>query len=180
MRFLSSDRKWLWVCLSVLVCFEQAHSDGSSAMNGDAGKKLAEHLRNRNREVDPFGCAMNPTTKKALVVEAPVLAREEPASRTSLEIALQALTINGVNPRARTVLIGARRLKVGDHFVFKHNEIDMRLAISEISLTTLTIADLDTGEKVVHKLDIAPNLQTGRGESTGSPIRLLQGPLTVR
>jgi hypothetical protein len=142
-------------------------------------KRLVEQFRNRTREIDPFGCAMNPATKAAIVVEAPPLPKEE-AVRTPLQIALQKLMINGVNPNAKTVLVGARRLKVGEQFVFKHNGTNLRLILNNVTLKGIDITDLDTGEKAFHELAIAPNLQCGEGEAKGSSLKPFQGPLTIR
>lgn len=142
-------------------------------------KQLVEQLRKRGREIDPFGCAMNPATKAAIVVEAPPLPKEE-AVRTPLQSALEGLTINGVNPRAGTVLVRARRLKVGEQFVFQYNGANLRLALTDVSLEGIGVTDLDTGEKAFHELAIAPNLRRPEGLAKGAALKPFQGPLTIR
>jgi hypothetical protein len=140
---------------------------------------LVEQLHKRNRDIDPFGCAMNPAVKAALVVEAPTLPKEEKV-RTPLQTALQALTVNGVNPEARTVLIGARRIKVGEHFVFVHEDTNLRLALTAVALTEITITDLDTGENACREISIAPKFQSMTGAPLQPQLQPLHGPLTVR
>ena len=179
MNALARSRKLVCACLTIVWASLPAQGGVPPTAPEKPGQQLIEHFRKRSRDVDPFGCAMNPTTKAALLVEAPPLPKEEPTG-TSLQIALQALSVNGVNPSARTVLIGAHRLRVGENFVFRHNEKDIRLALSEVSLSSMTITDLNTGEKVIHKLNIAPNFQSRQEGSARVPIRPLQGPLTIR
>lgn len=151
---------WLWLGMCLAGTMVARGEEVSSALP-TKGQQLVEKLRNRNREIDPFGCAMNPAKKAALVIEAPPVPVEEvPASkRTSLELALQTLTVNGVNPGARTVLVGARRYRQGDHLVFQHEEVRLRLRVCDVALEAVTFSDLDTGEKAVHRLEIAPQLQ---------------------
>jgi hypothetical protein len=179
MKVQACNRIVSWVWISILFVSLPAQGEVPAKTPEKPGQQLAERLHKRSRDVDPFGCAMNPTTKAALLVEAPPLPKEQPTG-TSLQIALQALNVNGVNPAAKTVLIGAHRLRVGENFVFRHNETDIRLALSEVSLGAMTITDLKTGEKVVHKLNIAPSFQSRQEGSARTPIRPLQGPLTIR
>lgn len=150
-----------WLCLGLCWCAMVAGHAEESPLGMDAkSRQLVEKLRNRNRDIDPFGCAMNPAKKAALVIEAPPIPeKEEPApERTSLELALQSLSVNGVNPDAKTVLMGARRYHLGDHLVVQHNETKFRLELSAVSLESITFSDLESGQKAVHQLAIAPQL----------------------
>lgn len=176
-----------WVMFGLAVCGgwlsgraeDMAANSKSIPAPAVDGRGLVEQLRGRGREIDPFGCAMNPSTKMAIVVEAPPAAKEEEV-RTSLQIALQSLMIHGVNPAARTILLGPRRLKEGDSFCFQHGDANLRLLISRVSLRGVAFTDLDTGEKALREIEIAPSFRRMSGAGVRLPVQPIQGPLTVR
>lgn len=124
-------------------------------------RDLVEKLEKRDREVDPFGMAMDPEHELAMpVVEATEEEGDEKV-KTSLEEALSKFHVTGVFPSRREVMIGAQTLGVGDQLVIKHQGAEFHMEIADIDTKEVRLRDTDTGEKATVPHGVVAGLPAG-------------------
>ena len=110
-------------------------------------RKLVEKLESRDREVDPFGMAMDPEQELAdIVVQSVDEETEEEKVKTSLEEALSKFQVTGIFPGRKEIMIGAQTLRVGDRLLIKHQGAVFHLAIAGIDSKKVSLQDTETGE----------------------------------
>lgn len=140
---------------------EEANRSQGTAEEGDSSavaKKLdikvrtefiIEKIRFNDRQVDPFGLAMDPANaveSMALSDQYQDLDETPVINNSTLTTALQTVPITGIYPNKQTVVIGARVFKRGDIFGMQLEELVIRLRLEGIKGTQIYFKDLDTQE----------------------------------
>ncbi|MDF1823942.1 MAG: hypothetical protein P1U68_04825 [Verrucomicrobiales bacterium] len=108
-----------------------------------------DKIRFNDRQVDPFGLAMDPANMvQPMAMSDQYQDPEETAviSNSTLTNALQTVPITGIYPKRQTIVIGARVFKAGDIFGMKLEELVVRLRFEGIKGTEVYFKDLDTQE----------------------------------
>lgn len=130
----------------------------------DRATTLVQRLAQSDRKLDPFGLSMNPSVVASLDIAAPALEVSEPDAalpKSSLEEALEQLTITGVIPHRKMVIIGSRSLREGEQFIIEKDTFLFNLKLSKVALEGITVTDLDSRESAFLPLGIAPSIAKG-------------------
>ena len=171
-------------CLISTLCFGDEDSEQGSPISSApvevAEAKMVQTLKTRERSLDPFGLSMNPNVEASLEIVGPELNEIEGLPKTSLQEALERLTITGVIPRRQAVIIGPRTLRAGEKFVIEKDTFVFNLQLAKVELKGITVIDLDSSESAFLPLLIGPSL--GKGGPAFSPEQFQpQGSvLTIR
>lgn len=122
-------------------------------------------IERQTRGKDPFGIAMTEEKARAQNVifqqQGEVEDEDElPRPENILEEALQKITIRGVRPREKIVMIGARPVGVGKILEIKHEGVLFRMRLDDVSSRRLVLTDLVTKDQIQLPLKILPETFT--------------------
>ena len=117
-------------------------------------------IERQTRKIDPFGVAMTleDAKKQKVIVEK----RQEqddvelPKAENILDEALKKISIRGVRPKEKIVMIGPRPVGVGEILQIKHEGVLFKMRLDDVSVRRLVLTDLVTNEKIQLPLHIFP------------------------
>jgi|GEM_PF-4309436 len=136
-------------------------------------------IERQTRRLDPFGIAM--TRDLALKQQARIQLESEkeelqpedegvvlPNSENLLQGALKKISVSGIMPAKKIIMIGARSVGVGEILAIKHEGVLFRLRLDNITSRRLDLTDLETEEKIKFPLHILPKSFTRFSKAKGS------------
>lgn len=126
--------------------------------------RVMARLSSQVRKFDPFAISM--TADGARIQEAPIPVglepvEEVPKSENMVQEALGKLSVTGVMPRSKSIVLGGRLVSSGQVLTIKHEGIPFSLRLDDVLGNSLVFTDLETTETVNYSLSILPRGRSG-------------------